>query len=171
MYILPYIHFTITTEKTPEEARVLLESVTAPKRKWFGNSGVTAHAEDKDFIGKVGETDFEMVPRLRIGAQNNFQPVIEGQILTAGSSTVVDVQMRSQWGAYVGYILFFGAGVFLCLSAGAALIKGIPERMEILLFAFLWVLFNLLSRCFFFFPAEKARQKLEELFETVSVEV
>lgn len=171
MFILPYIHFTITTEKTPEEARALLESVTAPKRKWFGNSGVTAYTGDRDFIGKVGEADFKMVPMLSFGVHNDFQPVIEGQIRTAGSSTVVDVQMRSRWFVYVFYTLFFGAGVLLCLIAGAALIKGIPERMEAVLFAVLWIFFNLLFRCFFFFPAEKARRKLEEFFETVSVEV
>lgn len=171
MFILPYIHFTITTEKTPEEARALLESVTAPKRKGFGNSGVTAHAGDRDFIGKVGEADFEMVPRLSFGVHNDFLPVIEGQIRTAGSSTVVDVKMRSRWFVYVFHTLFFGAGVLLCLIAGAALIKGVPDRMEAVLFAVLWILFNLLFRCFFFFPAEKARQKLEELFATVSVEV
>lgn len=171
MFILPYIHFTITTEKTPEEARSLLESVTDPEKGLLVYFGVATHAGDKDFVGKIGDADFKIASRLRFGTHNNFQPVIEGQIRTAGSSTVVDVQMRSRWFVYVFYTLFFGAGVLLCLIAGAALIKGVPERMEIVLFAVLWILFNLLSRCFFFFPAEKARQKLEELFETVSVEV
>lgn len=171
MFILPYLHFTITTEKTPEEVRALLQSVTDPKKKWFRNSGVTAHAEEKDFIGKVGEADFEMVPRLQIATRNDFQPVIEGQIRTEGSSTVVDVQMRSHWFMYIPYILFFGIDVFLCLSVGAAFIQGIPEKVETVLSAVFFVLFDLTSRGWFYFPAEKARQKLEDLFGTVSVEV
>lgn len=164
MFILPYIHFTITTEKTPEETRSLLESVTDPEKGLLVYFGVATHAGDKDFVGKVGDADFKIALRLRFGTHNNFQPVIEGQIRTAGSSTVVDVQMRSRWFVYVFYTLFFGAGVLLCLIAGAALIKEVPERMEIVLFAVLWILFNLLSRCFFFFPGGEGETEVGRTF-------
>lgn len=171
MFILPYIHFTISTEKTPEEVQELLQSVTGARKKWFMNSGVTAPAEDKDFIGKVGEADFEIVPRLRFVSRNDFRPVIEGRILAEGSSTVVDVQMRLQWFLYVAEVVFFGVGVLLALSALDILMKGDMERLEDLLMAVFWIVCDLTSRCWFYFPAEKARQKLEDLFGTVSVDV
>lgn len=171
MFILPYIHFTISTEKTSEEVRVLLQSVTDPRKKWFSNSAVTTRTGDEDFIGKVGEADFEMVPRVRYATRNDFNPVIEGQIRTEGSNTVVDVQMRLSWFLYVVEILFFGVGVLLSLEVLVTLIKGDSEQLKDVLMAIFWIVFDLTSRCWFFFPAEKARQKLEDLIGAVSIEV
>lgn len=173
MHFLPRMKFQIESRRTPEEVRMLLQSVTDTERKWFAYP-------NREFVGKVGEKDFKIMPvpgeivfmgtKKHVG--NSFLPVIEGQIREERNRTIVDVRMRLFWFVFGFMVVWFSVPVFVFLIALMALITGSPEGWGLAAAAGMFILFGqILVRCGFYFPAKKARRRLEELLGAVSIDV
>lgn len=165
--------FTIETHRTLEEVRMLLQSVTALR------DGLSyASFENKTFMGTVGEDQFKMmlIPERPLhydtslnlvpGRPNTtlFWPVIVGHIQTRENGTVVEMYMRliplacawaSVWFCLLG-VCFFGSLLELIMGEPEGW-QGVAVVGAIILGSLLLVKYG------FHIPAEKARQKLEEL--------
>lgn len=173
MHFLPRVKFQIETYRTLEEVRTLLQSVTETERKWFTYP-------DREFCGKVGEKDFKIMPvpgdivfmGTKMHVKNSFLPVIEGQIREERNRTIVDVRMRLFWFVFGFMVVWFSVPVFVFLTVLMALITGSPEGWGLVAATGMLILLGqIMVRCGFYFPAKKARRRLEELFGAVSMDV
>ena len=166
MCFFPRMKFQIESGRRPEEVRALLQSVTDTESKWF------ARPQDKAFVGKVGEMDFKIVPQLgkvvllgtTMQMKDSFLPVIVGRIRTEGSGTVVDVKMRLIWPVLGFMVVWFSIPVFAFLIGLLAMIARSPDGWKMVAAMGGFILFGqALVRCGFYYPAKKARRRLEEL--------
>lgn len=158
MPFLPRMKFQIVSHRTPEEVRALLQSATDSGRTWSA-----ARPKSKLFVGKVGETDFKVMTVPDGFVKNSFKPVIVGRIRTEGNQTVVDVRMRLIWFVFGFMAVWFSVPVFSFLVLLLALITGNSDGWMAVPVAALILFGQLLVRCGFYYPAKKARRKLEEL--------
>lgn len=159
LHFLPHMEFTIDSDKTPEEVRRIMEAETKIREGWFFLSSV-----DKDFIGEVEETTFEIEPKLPDCVYDNFAPVILGQIWTQGDRTEVDIRMRLRWDAFAFCMVWFGmSGLYFAVCV-LALIAGTPDAWKgIAAAAGIFLLGQILARGGFYIPARMARRKLMKL--------
>lgn len=167
MHFLPQMKFQIESRRTPEEVRTLLQSVTDTEREWF------TRPKGKMFRGKIQGTEFKImaIPG-DIVLRDSFQPVIVGRIRTQANRTIVDVRMRLRGFVFGFMIVWFSMPIFAFLTALLALVVGNPEGWKIAaVTGVLIFLGQAMVRCGFYYPARKSRQKLEELFGAVSVDV
>lgn len=136
-----------------------MEAETKIREGWFFLSSV-----DKDFIGEVEETTFEIEPKLPDCVYDNFAPVILGQIWTQGDRTEVDIRMRLRWDAFAFCMVWFGmSGLYFAVCV-LALIAGTPDAWKgIAAAAGIFLLGQILARGGFYIPARMARRKLMKL--------
>lgn len=164
MSFFPHMKFQIVSRKPPGEVRALLQSVTDSERKWFSYP-------DKEFVGKIGEADFKIMPvpgdivvlGIKMHVKNSFLPVIVGRIQAEGIGTVVDVRMRLLWFVFGFMVVWFSVPVFSFLILLLALIAGDPDGWMIVPMAAFILFGQILVKCGFYYPARKARRRLEEL--------
>ena len=96
--------------------------------------------------------------------KDSFLPVIVGRIRTEGSRTIVDVRMRLLWPVFVFMVVWFSIPVFAFLIGLLAMIARSPDGWKIAAAMGGFILFGqALVRCGFYYPAKKARRRLEEL--------
>lgn len=148
--------FQMESHRTPEEVRMLLQSVTDSERKWFAVPG------NKAFVGKIGEADFKIMPGPG-SMRNSFQPVMIGRIRREGNRTIVDVRMRLLWFVFGFMVVWFSVPVFSFLILLLALITGNPDGWMAVPVAVFILFGQILVRCGFYYPAKRARRMLEEL--------
>lgn len=167
MPFLPRMKFQMESRRTPEEVRAILQSVTDTERKWFTYP-------DREFVGKVGEKEFKIMPvpgdfvfmGTKMHVKNSFLPLIVGQIRAEGNRTIVDVQMRLFWFVFGFLVVWFSVPVVVFLTALMALVVGSPEGWKLAAAAGMFILVGQTTvRCGFYYPARKARRRLEELLE------
>lgn len=165
--------FTIETHRTLEEVRMLLQSVTALR------DGLSyASFENKTFMGTVGEDQFKMmlIPErsFHYDSSLNLVPgkgkgipsfsVILGHMQTGKTGTVVDVHMRPVSFICAWAVFWFSLLGVCFLGSLLELIMGEPEGWQgVAVVGAILLGSLLLVKCGFYIPAEKARQKLEEL--------
>lgn len=171
MPFLPRMKFQIVSRKTPGEVQALLQSVTDSERKWFRFT-----YPDKAFVGRVGETDFRIMPvpgdivvlGIKMHVKNSFLPVIVGRIRAEGSGTVLDIRMRLLGFVFGFMVVWFSVPVLVFLISLLALITGDPDGWMVVPMAAFILVGQIMVRCAFYYPAKKARYGLEKLLGEAS---
>lgn len=175
MGFLPRMKFNIVTRRTPEEARMLLQSVTDNGQGLF-----YIPLQNNIFMGTVGEKDFRMslIPERPLYYDTSlnlvpgrprttpFWPVIVGHIQTKENGTIVEVHMRVHPLACVWASVWFGLMGVCFLASLLELIMGEPKGWhDVIVVGAILLASLLLVQGGFHIPAKKARQKLEELLD------
>lgn len=156
----PYLkRFRIYTDKSPEEVYDLLQGDTAT---W----GIAHYPlGDGAFVGKVGTSDFKVVPRPSWFHRTYSMAVLEGSIRTEDGETVVDVNMRFPWQVYLLFPLYFLMGI------GFVIVEGpFPPFIYKLVFGFMCFVelcFWIYARVGFYFATRGVDEELEELLDGV----
>lgn len=155
MQILPCIDSQIISQKSPEEVADLLQSVT--------DSDKTSLCHFcKAFIGTVRPDSFKIVSN--IDYRNSFLPVINGTIQADGTATKIDLQMRLSLFTRIFLYLWYS---ILVLPFFFLLLYNLLAKMEALFPLLVTTLFLavpfLMARAWFYPPAQKALQQLNEL--------
>ncbi|MDE7247082.1 MAG: hypothetical protein K2N43_04275, partial [Lachnospiraceae bacterium] len=91
-------------------------------------------------------------------------PLIGGRIRMEGSRTIVDVKMRLIWPVFGFMVVWLSIPTFSFLIGLLAMIAGVPDGWKIVAAMGGFILCGLaLAGCGFYYPAKKARRRLEEL--------
>lgn len=157
MAFLPSLACSFWTDRTPEDVRFLLKSVTV-QRKW------SVFPPDRGtFIGEIADYEFKIIPVLSY--RNSFVPVIKGLIRPDGRGTRIFITMKLHGAVtafctvWFGFVLFFMPFGVLLVSA-----EGFLQALPILLGpAAMFLGGQALVRFGFGRPAEQSRKKLMEL--------
>ena len=160
IHILPHLEYSIDSAKSPEDINTILNSVT-------DSCGISSFLDTRDakFIGEVNPSDFTIVNYPRFGFKNDFDfsPVIEGTIRTERGLTVIDIKMRLKLSVLIPFTIFFGGcfldGLFTVFTKG---MDGVPMLIGA---AAIFAFGQVFARTGFYFPAKRARRRLEELLK------
>ena len=162
IHIIPHLEYSIDSTKSPEDINTILNSVTAPKKMVFS---YLSYPDNIEFIGEVNPSDFTIVNYPRFGFKNDFdfRPVIEGTIRTERELTVIDIKMRLRLSVLIPFTILFGGcfldGLFTVFTKG---MDGVPMLIGA---AAIFAFGQVFARTGFYFPAKRARRRLEELLK------
>ncbi len=170
----PSIKFTLESHRTPEELLSRLRSVTALYESFFDFFPYSLDEDkktDPDFMGKVGENDFKILPRIgtfvifgmNASLKNSFLPMVVGRIHRTNGQTIVEVKMRLAWYIFFFMVIWFAGTGFSFLTSLLAAVTGADIGGAIVTAGMILV-GQLLMRVGFYPAAKMARQKLETLF-------
>ncbi|MCI9658195.1 MAG: hypothetical protein HFI14_06235 [Lachnospiraceae bacterium] len=159
MWILPSLDYEMHSSRTLEDVVMLLKTVTKqPKKK----SLVPTSGE---FAGEIIGSVFKITPT--IWYRNSYVPVIQGQIRSVKGGSVISIQMRMH--PFVsGFSLLWLSGVFFGFLCGLlSILAGNPaEGLPFLVISGAMIAAEqLMTRYAFYYPAERALQRLSDLLE------
>lgn len=155
--ILPSFDCCFQTDRTQEEIRVILESVTSTCKNGFSTG------KNRDFIGEIQDLEFRITPNLWY--RNSFVPVIKGRIEPDGKKWKVYIMMRMHPFVSV-FSVFWLCGVFFGFLCGILCLftEGIGSALPLIgITGSMIILDQIIMRIGFFRPAKNSMQRLREL--------
>lgn len=163
--ILPSMDYEMHSSRTPEDAVMLLKTVTKQPRKklLIPTSG--------EFYGTIQEREFRIQPVLQWN-RNSFVPVFHGQIRPWKGGSIISMRLRMH--PFVsGFCVIWLLGVsFGCMFGLLALLAGDLEA-GIPFAAITTVMIameQVMTRLAFRYPAERSLQRLSDLLEETEEE-
>ncbi len=160
LLLIPFTRIEFKTYLKADEARQRLDAEVDP-RSIFTSVWRRDH---RFFVGKVAEDGRFNINRV-IRYRNSFLPYIYGQIVDDLGATRINMRLHPHPVVMVLMPIFLG--VFLFVSVGAAVMSGdlTQNIWAVLAFLGFMTLFYAVVVGFFNFEVNKAKQKLEEIFQ------
>lgn len=154
IHLLPYLEEQINSEKNPEDIYMILKSVTdSRKAVLFTN---------EEFIGLVYPLGFRIFPK--VNGRNSFRPILTGKMTKNEGGTTIDITLQMHIITRVFLILWFAMACFYFLCGILVAFTGGLEDITPILVSLGFIIFGqILMRCGFYGPAEKALKRLREL--------
>jgi len=160
LLLIPFTRFELKTYLKAEEARQRLDAEVEP-RSIFTSVWRRDH---RFFVGKVAADGRFTINRV-IRYRNSFLPYIYGEIVDDLDATRIKMRLHPHPIVMVLMLIFLG--VFLFVSVGAAVMSGdlTQDIWVVLAFLGFMTLFYAIVIGFFNFEVNKARQKMEKIFQ------
>lgn len=154
IHLLPHLEEQIESEKTPEEIRMILQSVTDYRK--------IAFSVNAEFSGQIYPLGFRITPMLNY--RNSFVPLITGNMTEKEGRTIIEVKLQMHILTCAFMVMWNCMACFFFLCAILAVITGGLEQITIILVSLgLLVFGQAFPRCGFYGPAKKAIGRLKEL--------
>ena len=164
IHIFPRLEYSIDSTKSPEDINTILNSVTAPKKMVFS---YLSYPDNIEFIGEVNPSGFKIVSKPKPPhVKNSFIPVIVGTIRTGRGLTVINIKMRLYLFVQIFLTIWFGgAGLGVLAGFLAVFTEGMNGVSMLFATVAFFAFGQVFARTGFYFPAKRARRRLEELLK------